>query len=390
MARKAKPVIKRERRKPGTGGIRERKGREKPFEAYYPISGGQPRYEAFYTEDEAVAWLDGLAEEQRKGTRNLAGGSMLVDAYLPMWLDLRTGHVAPRTWAGYQYYCEYACGEGGIGRLRIDQVTPLLAQQMINRLAADGFKNTAQLKAVLYQAFEYAFDPLEYIRKNPFAKVSIPTIEHKETAALTKAERARMLLEATSDDLRPLSRQTEPPPPLCPFWHLTSRLACRRGEALAIRWNNVDLENATITISTTRGRLRGAHIEGKTKTKKARLAPLPADVVELLKSHKAAQMRAALANGWRWSEQGYVFVNPATGAPLSVDLIAHRWRRLRAASGVNPAVTVHGLRHTALSILELDGVPESVRMELGGHATTAMARHYAKHATLEDVRKAVG
>lgn len=390
MARKARPVEKRERRKPGTGGIRHRAGREKPWEAYFPIQGQAPRYEAFYTEDAATAFLDELTEAQKKGTRNVAGGSMLAEEYLPMWLELREGHVSPKTWAGYKYYCEYACGQGGIGRIRLDKIDALGAQRMVNKLAAEGFKNTAQLKATMYQAFEYAFDPLEYIRKNPFAKVSIPLIEHKDTEALTKKERTRMLEEAVREDARPLARHTEPPPPLLPLWHLYSRLALRKGEGLALRWASIDVDAATATVSASRGRLGASHIEGKTKTKNVRVAPLPADIAELLKTHKVEQMRSALANGWRWSEQSYVFVDPKTGEPLKADIIRHRWARLRKAAKANPLVTVHGLRHTALSILELDGVPESIRMQLGGHKTEAMAKHYARHATLEDVRKAVG
>ena len=148
------------------------------------------------------------------------------------------------------------------------------------------------------------------------------------------------------------------------------------------------MESAIITITTTRGRLGAAHIEGRPKNKKPRPVPIPADLVELLKAHKAAQMRAALANGWRWTDTGYVFVDPATGEPLKADIIRHRWGRIKKAAKVD--CTIHGLRHTALTILALDGVPENVRMQLGGHATEAMARHYARHATLEDVRKALG
>lgn len=387
MAPRKKPVEKRPRRKPGTGGIRQRPGREKPFEAYFPIAGQQPRYEPFQSYEEATAWLDGLTEERRKGTRNLAGGSMLTEDYLPMWLELRKGHVSPRTWASYKYYCEIACGPGGIGQMKIDTITALIAQRMINKLA-EKFKDTAQVKAVMYQAFEYAFDPLEYIKKNPFAKVSVPYIDHKETVALTKQERARVFLEATSDDLRPLSRQTELPPPLCPIWHLYSRLAFRKGEGLSLRWNNIDLDTATITIATTRGRLGSAHIEGKTKGKKVRAAPIPADLVDLLKAFKAAQMRAALANGWRWDEKGYVFVDQHTGEPLKVDQIRHRWGRIKKAANVE--TTIHGLRHTALTILALDGVPQNVRMALADHKTEEMAELYAGHATIEDIRKAVG
>lgn len=386
MARKKE---KRPRRKPGTGTIRFKKGRERPWEACYTFAKGvAPRYDSFQSYETAAAWLDGLVKEQKERTRDLAGGAMLVQDYLPMWLELRAPHLAPKTLDAYRYYCEYACGEGGIGRFRMDEVIHLTSQKMINRLAMDGFKNVAQLKAVLYQAFDYAFDPLEYIRKNPFAKVKTPPIERREGVALTKAERGRVLDYAAADDMQPL-RDGTIPPPLCPFWHLTSRLAFRRGEAASLKWSNIDLEHATVTIATTRSRLGGVHIEGKTKNKKARTAPLPLDLVELFKSFKLTQMRAALAHGWRWSEQGYVFVDDKDGAPLTIDRIAYRWERIRKAAKI-PHVTIHDLRHTALTILELSGTPDSVLMALAGHSTSAMTRHYTDHASVEDVRRALG
>jgi integrase len=404
MARKA-AAPKPARRKPGTGAIRLKPGREKPFEACYPIPGHPPRYEAFRSHEDAAAWLDSLVEENKKKTRDIAGGSMLVQDYLPIWLELHRPHIGPKTAESYQYYCEYACGEGKLGRYRLDEVDALIAQRMVNRIAASGFKNTAHLKAVLFQAFEYAFDPLEYIRKNPFTKVKTPPIEHKDGIALTKAERARMLEVAAQDDETPTWRTDAPdgttparkrgrkfgqPAPLLPFWHLTSRLAFRRGEASSLKWANVDLENGVVTITTTRGRLGKEHIEGKTKTKKPRSAPLPDDMVELFRAHRTAQMRAALAHGWRWSEQGYVFADDRTGLPLSVDHIYYRWKRIRTAAQLDPKMTVHDGRVTALTILALDGVPASVRKLLSGHSTARMDEHYTSHAALEDVRRALG
>lgn len=393
MAPKKKPVEKRERRKPGSGTLRHRTGRAKPWQAEFTIEGRAPRTESFQSESDARAWLDQLVKERDEGTRDIAGGSMLVEDYLPMWLGLREGHVSPKTMEAYTYYCEYACGEGGLGRFVMDRVDAILCQRMVNRLASDGFQNTAQLKSVLYQAFEYAFDPLEYIRKNPFAKVRVPPMERKEGIALTKIERARMLSAAELDDAAPLRRpgeQASAPAPLLPFWHLTSRLAFRRGEASALKWEQVDFEQATITIATTRGRLGRTHIEGKTKNKKVRTAPMPLDVVELIRSFKATQMRAALSHGWRWSDKGYVFVDDRTGLPLAVDHLRYRWGRIKRAAKLPQAMTIHDCRHTSLAILAIDGVPEAVRMELAGHKTTAMADHYANHASIEDIRRALG
>ncbi len=403
MARK-KAEEKRPRRKPGTGLIRTKKGRAKPFEACFTLEGAEPRYESFQSYEDAAAWLDKLAEEKEKGTRDLVGGAMLVQDYLPMWLGLKKPHIGPKTYEAYQYYCEYSCGEGGLGRLRIEKVTHIIGQTMINRLAEDEFKNTSQLKSVLVQAFDYAVDPLEYLTKNPFRKVKVPPIERKEGIALTKAERGYMLQMAAEDDQTPVwltdmsdervaprnrKRTRGAPAPLCPFWHLTSRLAFRRGEASSLRWSNVDLENATVTIASTRGRLGNTHIEGKTKTKKPRTAPLPADMVEMFRAFKTTQMRAALANGWKWTEGGHVFVDTRDGTPISVDHLRYRWGRIKKASKIDPKMTIHDQRVTALTILALDGTAAAVRKKLSGHSTAKMDELYTSHAELEDVRRAV-
>lgn len=388
MARK-----KAARRKPGTGAIRHRPGRALPFEASFPLAGAPARYHSFRSYEDAAAWLDSLVIDRDTHKRDLAGGSMLVQDYLPMWLELRRGHVSPKTMQAYQYYCEYACGEGGLGRLRMDEVSAIIGQRMVNRLAADGFQNTAQLKGTLYQAFRYACNVLEYVRKNVFVDVSVPPIERKEGIALTKTERDRMLVAAVQDDAAPLRRKGErasAPPPLLPLWHLTSRLAFRLGETDALRWDHIDLDAATVTIAATRGRLGARHIEGKTKTKKPRTVPLPDDIADLLRAHRATQMRAALSHGWRWSEAGYVFADDRTGAPIAVDHIRYRWGRIKRAAKLPGDMTVHHLRVTALTILALDGTPASVRKALSGHSTARMDEHYTSHAALEDVRRALG
>jgi hypothetical protein len=253
MARTAKPDT-HPRRKPNTGTIRHKPGRAHPWEAQFPLERGS-RYESFQSYEAAAAWLNGLVKERddAESPRNITGGSMLVQDYFPIWLELRAGHVAPKTYAGYKYYGEVACGEGGLGRRRLDTVDALVAQRMINQFAADGFKNTAQLKSVLFQAFEYAFDPLGYIKKNPFAKVKVPEIEHRTAVAITKAQRAHLLDMADADDAKPLQHRKDAPPPMAILWHLYSRLAFRRGEGLMLKWSNIDFEQATITIAGTRG-----------------------------------------------------------------------------------------------------------------------------------------
>jgi integrase len=63
----------------------------------------------------------------------------------------------------------------------------------------------------------------------------------------------------------------------------------------------------------------------------------------------------------------------------------------KAEAGALPtALTPHCLRHTALTLLALAGVPANARMALSGHSTNKMDELYTSHAAIEDVRRAIG
>jgi len=177
-----------------------------------------------------------------------------------------------------------------------------------------------------------------------------------------------------------------------PTVHLYSRLGFRRGEGIGVRWIDCkldDLDRATITIRQQLTRVGKATVPTRTtKTKEPRTVPLQRDIAEMLVALKAWQIKRCAANpGMPFP--AYVFTN-AVGQPLKVDAVRHRWVLLRARSGLPALLRVHDLRHTALTLLALAGVPETVRMALAGHKTTAMAGHYANHASVEDVRRALG
>src|SRR5262245_29174472 len=163
MARKKEPA-KPVRRKPGTGTVRFKKGRERPWETTFPLGRGQkPRYDSFSTRQEAEAYLDRLtAERDHADTpRNVAGGSRRVDEFLPDWLAMKRPHIKLKTFDSYQYLCELACGE--IGNYRVDEVARETAASLLTFFYNQGFKNVSQMRAVLKQAFEYALEE-EYIK----------------------------------------------------------------------------------------------------------------------------------------------------------------------------------------------------------------------------------
>lgn len=366
------------RRKPGTGAIRYKAGRDQPWEAAFPLGHGRFRYDSFQSRPEAEAHLDALTAERddKDQPRNVVAGSQRFDAFIQAWLGVKAPHVAAKTLYGYRYYCELASGQWA--SRRIDTIRREDANDLLGYFHKAGFKNVAQLRGTLRQAFEYALQE-DYIKRNPFQHVKAPSVDRAPRVVLTAEQRSRMLACAARDD--------DPRIPLQPLWHLYSRLGFRRGEGLALLWADIDLESGTITLSrsaTTAGRQR---VTGKTKTRRSRVSALPADLIVLLRTHKANQIRDAARNP-DWQQRGFVFCD-ANGNQVDYWHVDGRWEKLRARAELPAGATIHGLRHTAAFLLEQQGVPRSTRMALLGHTTVEMSDHYSDHASVEDIRRAL-
>lgn len=362
MARKAK-----RRRKPGTGTIRHRTGRALPWEAALQLRDGRTRYDSFATADQAAAHLDRLVAEQANAAqpRNIAGGSQRVEAFLIAWLNTKAIRVKPTTLADYTYQCRLA--NERIGGYRVDQVDRVIADDLIAYHYRRGYQNVGQLLAVLKQAFSYAEDA-GYVTRNPFAKVTAPPVKRRETIALTEAQRARLLDVAGQD----------------PLWHLYSRLALRRGEAMALHWVDVDEEHGVLRVHQNSTRVGAARYLGTPKTpRSARLVPLPSDILAMLQARKAAFIRAGVF-------PIFVFPNEDHTAPMRPGALDAAWERLRKQAGLDERVTIHGLRHTALALLEKAHTPPSIVQAFAGHSSATQTRHYTDHTSVEDMRRAIG
>lgn len=368
MARKAaRPA----RRKRGSGIIRTKKGRALPFEAEFPIAGSPSRYCSFQSRSEAERWLDALVKERDQEGRDHIGGAKLFKVFIGEWLNLRATKIGPKSIHNYAYMCSLACGEGELGNRAVESISHTIIDDMITHLYQKGFKSLKQLCTPLKQAFDYAIDR-HYIKDNPFHKIQLPWVDHKEIVVLTAPQRRHLLQVGAVEH--------SPDVPLCLLWHFYSRFGMRKGEGIALRWSDVDWKTRTITIRDSITNVGAENIRGRTKTKKPRLAPLPDDMYAMLEAHRDAQRKRGVFAS--------LFVDQH-GETVTPQHVQYRWAELRRRADL-PNVTIHGLRHTALYLMALDGVPDNVRMALAGHMTKEMADRYAQHATVADIRKALG
>jgi integrase len=128
------------------------------------------------------------------------------------------------------------------------------------------------------------------------------------------------------------------------LFHLVALRGLRRGEAAGLRWSDLDLEAATLTVSGQLQQLGGRLAAAPPKSDAGRrVIALDKSTVVALREHRARQLVDRDAAGARWAETGYVFAT-VTGKPVGPDRLTRLFRTLVTASGLPP---VHPARAAA-------------------------------------------
>jgi integrase len=225
--------------------------------------------------------------------------------------------------------------------------------------AANGAAETRGLSAQtvqhvhrsLSQALSHAVR-LGVLFKNPAQQVKPPKPDRREIMILGKDEISTLLKAAAATPLY-----------LPVLVAVTTGL--RRGELLGLRWS--DLKDGVLTVNQSMERTKGELTFKAPKTITSRRSiTLPAVTIQALQEYRAVQAEERLKFGRGRDPRSLVFAR-ADGAPLDPDSLSKAFRRLVAAADVT-RITLHGLRHTHISHLLMDGVHVKVVSERAGHA----------------------
>ena len=140
----------------------------------------------------------------------------------------------------------------------------------------------------------------------------------------------------------------------------------RRSEILGLKWTDVDLEAATLSVQ--RSLERGGTLNPPKRNKSRRTVKLTGQAVEALRSHRARQNEERLRLGSLWEDHDLVFPNQV-GKPMNADNLYHReFKPLLKKAGLS-GFTFHSLRHTFATLLCSKNVNPKIVQEVLGHAT---------------------
>ena len=209
----------------------------------------------------------------------------------------------------------------------------------------------------------------QVIARNPadVFRNRLPKVERRDLVTLT-ADQSAQLLQAIAH-----SRV---------YWPVLLALSTgmRRGEILAIRWKNVDLELGTLRVVESLEQTKTS-IRFKTpKSGRHRAVTLPAYAVEELRRLKREQAEGLLALGVRQTGDTLLCCR-ADGEPHQPLSLTYEFARFIRRLSDLPRVRFHDLRHSHATQLLASGVHPKIASERLGHASVGITLDLYSHVT---------
>ncbi len=165
-------------------------------------------------------------------------------------------------------------------------------------------------------------------------------------------------------------------------------LGLRRGEALGLEWNAVDLLTGTLTVTQTVKRLKGKGlvIERIGKTPKSlRMLPIPSFALGVLSEHRERQARERTLAGTAWREQGLVFTS-TIGTPIEPRTLGRHFHATLKTLRIDRR-RFHDLRHTNASLLLAEDATLFEVKEILGHSQISLTANLYGYAYLAAKRE---
>ena len=293
--------------------------------------------------------------------------NMTVGEYLDVWLKGTVyGSVRRSTYDRdtnlVNNHIEPVLGGVKLKRLNSAHVQSFYRNRLDKDLSASTVHKMHDiLRRGLAQAVKWHLLP-----RNVADVVKPPRPVPKEMVALSTDETRRLLEAAGGDRLEAL-------------YILAVHTGIRQGEMLALRWQDVDMESAVMSVRRTLTRSGGKVVFGEPKTKKSRRSiRLTPQAVEALRSHLERQLEDMEILGDHYQDQGLVFTTN-TGGPINPSNLRQRsFAQLLKRAGL-PHMRFHDLRHTCATLLLSRGVHPKFVQELLGHATIAITLDTYSH-----------
>ncbi|HWQ35835.1 MAG TPA: tyrosine-type recombinase/integrase [Blastocatellia bacterium] len=310
-----------------------------------------------------------------KALRRIQLGEPLEDstdtfaAYFSDWLRHRAQQLRRKTIEQYQTVADYYLLPA-FGKKRLTDITAEAVQRHYTGLVEQGLSGgTIRLAhSILSGCLKQALRQRK-IRRNPLEGVIAPKVTHRKMKALTVEQVQALRRTVAEDSFGSL------------FLFLLAT-GCRPGEALALRWSDINWQARTLTIQRSLTWLKsGEYVFTDPKTASGRRTiPLAEGLHSFLTDHRRTQQEARMKAGSAWQHYDLVFCDEA-GGPVPQQRTRSSFKRILAAAGLPQEIRVYDLRHSAASLLMAAGINPKVVSERLGHANISITLQTYSHVS---------
>jgi integrase len=281
------------------------------------------------------------------------------------WLPLAATRVKPSTLHSYRRNLEIHVLPA-LGSKLLQQVTPSMLNNLYGGLASsDGSahaalsaKTISYIHTIVHKDLGDAVDA-DLIARNVADRAKPPRPSRRATPGIQSWD---------SDELRAFLQHVEGSR-LDAIWRLAAMTGMRRGEVLGLRWSDVDLDAARLSVRQALVAVGYDVITSTPKSHNARVIVLDAETVRKLRRHRRQQNDERAEWGADYHDQDLV-VAKENGDPIHPHTFSQSFERIIQRAGLR-TIRLHDLRHTHASLALKTGVPVKVVSERLGHESPA-------------------
>lgn len=299
----------------------------------------------------------------------------MVQEYFTKFLDLKRPQLRPGTVKTYKWLINYHIIPK-LGQIPLAKLTPHHLITMYEKLRVEcnlSPQTINHVHKVLHDGLATAVRH-EVLQRNVAALVQPPKIPKTKMNVWNEEQLVRFL-----DYAKPYRYYM--------IILLAATCGLRRGEAIALRWGDVDFSKGTITVKQSYTRGEKGYIFQEPKTKAGiRTIALPQMTIDALKRQRAIQAQDKLASGAGYNDHGLIS-QTKKGLPINPYYFEARWLDMVRKSGL-PKIRFHDLRHTHASLLLKQNVHPKVVSERMGHSSVGITLDRYSHTYGVDYRAA--
>ncbi|QOS90249.1 tyrosine-type recombinase/integrase [Peribacillus sp. JNUCC41] len=312
--------------------------------------------------------------------------SITVEEYLDIWFNIYKHTIKESSWKSRQDSIKAI--KKRIGKIQIKKINLSFYQNFINQMGEHYARNTL---IAIHQVFSMMMKQAvrdQYFKVNPIVEAKLPREKYTETEKEDIEYWEKEDLNLFLNCLRDKNQEKE-----LTLFLLLAFSGLRIGEAICLKWDDIDFESATLNVNKTlfqKKGLRNEYVltEPKSQSSK-RKVPIPPQVIKQLKSWRHHQNQLKMKNRSDYTDLNFIF-SDKTGHPTPARNFGYKLNTYAKKAGVSK-ITPHGLRHTYTALLiEAEIDVKEIQLRLG-HAsiktTLDVYAHISKDKQIKSIKQ---